>query len=236
MKQAIVVLLFLFLNAGCAGTPNVKLSQLQISNLAESTDYGTQSILTLLRKNSGAQFGDRLFNRSTSIYWIIPTIDKLDLDITAREEQFSPEEYQKRLRNLKELHDKYLIFSVDLRMPFNPTWPQHKLIKFLKSNLVISLENGTGKIYFPESRKFRAIEQFEEEEVKEALMGYKKDLEVRIPVRVLFKRGSDSEQIINSSSKKIVIKLGLRRTPPYRIGYFDEKFFQGYMWKIVHDK
>lgn len=239
MKRAIVVLLCLFLIAGCAGTPTVKLSQLHVSNIAKSPNYGTdgrEALLSLLREMRGVQFGDQLFNRTTSIYWIIPEIDKLDLDITAREEQFSTVEYQKRLKDLNELHSKHLIFSLDLRTPFNPRWPHHKLIEFLKANLVVSLENGTGNMYFPEVRKFRVIERFQEEEVKDALMGSKKDLEVRIPIRLLFRRGRDSDQIITSSSKKIVIKLGLRRSPPYRIGYFDEKFFQGYMWKIVRNK
>jgi hypothetical protein len=238
MRRTAGLLVFLLLVAGCAGTPKVKLSQLNISNLAESPDYGTDasaSLLTLLKKMRGARFGDQLFKRSTSIYWIIPEIDKLDLDVTAQEEQFSANEYKKRLENLNELHNRYLIFSVDLRVPFNAKWPQTKLIKFLKTNLVISLENGTGKIYFPESTKFRVVERFKDEDVKAALMGYENDLEVRIPIRLLFSRGKDSERLITPSSKKIVIKLGLRESPPYNIGFFDEKFFQGYMWKIVRD-
>ncbi|MFQ5824415.1 MAG: hypothetical protein ACE5JB_10200, partial [bacterium] len=196
----------------------------------------TENLLSLLKKMQGLQFGDQLFNRSTTIYWIIPEIDRLDLDITAHEEQFSPEEYQRRFKNFEELHNKYFIFSVDLRMPFNPKWPQNKLLEFLKANLIISLENGTGNIYFPKAKRFRVIERFQEDDIKEALMGYKKDLEVRFTVRLLFDRESDSEQIITSSTKKIAIKLGLRKSPPYSIGYFDEKYFQGYMWKVVQDK
>jgi hypothetical protein len=236
MIRIILSFLFLLFLAGCAGISKVKYSQTQISQAKEAANFGTdgkESLTTLIRMMRGTRFGNRIFNRSTSALWIIPEIHRIDLDLTARQENFSQEEYERRLERLRELHTKYLVFYVDLRMPLNPRWTQDELTNFLKENLVVTLENGS-KSYFPEKTIFRTVERFQEEELKDFLMGYRKDLEVSITMRAFFARGQDEDQIINPSTSKIVLKLQLKYPPPYNIGYFDENFFQGYMWKLVH--
>ncbi|MCH7675181.1 hypothetical protein IH879_09555, partial [candidate division KSB1 bacterium] len=62
------------------------------------------------------------------------------------------------------------------------------------------------------------------------------DLEVRVPIRVHFSKPDNEEAIVSSSTKEIRIKLRLKKRPPFRIGFFDEKFFQGFKWKVVHPK
>lgn len=238
MKRIVITLLTIMLITGCASIPKVKYSQLNITNETQLGDYGNDGneyLSTLIKTMEGAQFGNHLFNKSTTIIWLIPKIHRIDLDLIAREEKFSPEEYKRRLKKLEEFHRKYLVFSLDLRMPLNPKWTKDELIEFLKENLVVTLENGTKQTYLPEIKTFRAIERFQDEAIKNFLMGYKRNLEVSITVRLLFNKGSGSDQIITSSTKKIVVKLRLKNPPPYNIGYFDERLFQGYMWNIDQD-
>ncbi len=230
-----VILLFAFW-AGCAHTPKVDYSQLDTSGLTNSADglVTTEYFIGLLNEVQGLQTGDPIFKRNSAAYWITPEIDKIDLELTAQEEQFESTEYQGRLKKLEELHEEYLVFSIDLRMPFYSKWPQSQLINYLKDNLIITLENGTKKILVPELQVFNVIERLAAE--KSQLSSYETfdDLEVDVPVRVQFKKFSDAESVVSSSTKGISIKLRLQKRPPFRIGFFDEKFYQGFTWKVVH--
>ena len=105
--------------------------------------------------------GDPIFKRNSSAYWITPEIDKIDLELTAQERQFKSTEYQGRLKKLKKLHERYLVFSLDLSMPFYSK-PQSRLIDYLKNNLTVTLENGTKKIFSPELQVFSVIERLTE--------------------------------------------------------------------------
>ena len=237
MIRLILSLVFLVFTVGCAGIPKIKYSQIQFSQDEESVDYGTdgkENLITLIRNMRGARYGDLIFNRSTSVLWIIPEIHKIDLDLTAQEVQLSQEEYQRRLKKLKAFHNKSLIFSIDLRMPLYPKWTQDELIAFLKENLVVALENGSSS-HLPEKTTFRPLERYQEKELQNLLSGNKKKLEVSITIRAYFDRGVGDNQIITSATKRIALKLQLKYPPPYNIGYFDEKLFQGYVWTIVQE-
>ncbi|MFQ5769566.1 MAG: hypothetical protein ACE5HX_03450 [bacterium] len=222
--------------AGCAGAPKVPYSQLQFSEQTlpfKDENIGIDYYKTLIKKMRGLQFGDLIFKRNSSVYWILPEIDKVELEITAKEADIGPDEYQSRLKRFQELHHNYLVFSIDLRMPFYSGWTQNKLFEFIKSNLVVTLENGTHHVFLPENIDFNIIERYQQEEMKATPVRSSKDLEVRVPLRAIFNKVVNSEALVSESTKKIIIKLRLRKNPPFKIGYFDDKFFQGFLWKIV---
>lgn len=222
-----------FLSLGCANIPKVQYSQLQTLRLTNAAREGlvtSEYFLGLISTAQGFQTGDQIFKRNSAAYWILPEIDKIDLDLIAQEEAFKASEYQSRLKRIREVHENYLVFSIDLRMPFYPKWTQSKLLEYLKSNLVITLENGTKQIFAPELLAFNVIERFSGQESKDFTFQVYENLEVRVPVRVQFKK----QEVISAKTKEIVIKLRLLSNPPYRIGFFDEKFFQAFKWEIDH--
>ncbi|MCH8957184.1 hypothetical protein IIA28_17975 [candidate division KSB1 bacterium] len=236
LKNCLIRLLALALAAGCANTPKVQYSQLETSGLTNVTDglVTSEYFLGLLNALQGLQTGDPIFKRNSIAYWITPEIDKIDLELTAQEEQFESTEYHGRLKKLKELHEEYLVFSLDLSMPFYSKWPQSRLIDYLQNNLTITLENGTEKIFAPELQVFNVLERFADEKPEFPSYETFDGLEVRVPVRVHFSKLDNAEAIVSSSTKEIRIKLRLKKRPPFRIGFFDEKFFQGFKWKVVH--
>ena len=236
LKNGLIHLLALAFAAGCANTPKVQVSQLETSGLTNSRAglVTPEYFLGLLNAVQGLQTGDPIFKRNSSAYWITPEIDKIDLELTAQEEQFEATEYQGRLKKLKRLHEKYLVFFLDLSMPFYSKWPQSRLIDYLKNNLTVTLENGTEKIFAPELQVFNVIERLADEKSQLPSYATFDDLEVRVPVRVQFSKLDSAEAIVSSSTKEIRIKLRLKKRPPFRIGFFDEKFFQGFKWKDVH--
>lgn len=234
MKKLSFMFLLLLLIVACSGAPKIRYSDLQIDASENSDHYQPDDVqfMDLMKKTRGARFGERLFNNSTQAYWLIPKIHKMDLDLTAEDANFSSEEYQRRLENLKSVHDQYLIFSVDLRVPLNPKWTKDELIGFFQDNLVITLDIDQHKGIEPATVNFRTIERFQDKEVERLLSGAR-NVEVGIPIRLLFKKEMDSQNIITPNTRKLVLRLRLKQPPPYNIGYFDERLFQGFIWKVV---
>ena len=102
LKNGLIHLLALAFAAGCENTPKVQVSQLETSGLTNSADglVTSEYFLGLLNAVQGLQTGDPIFKRNSSAYWITPEIDKIDLELTAQEEQFESTEYQGRLKKL----------------------------------------------------------------------------------------------------------------------------------------
>jgi len=228
MKRIVALCLMI----GCTGTPKIRYSQLEYSHQPETVFEGEKTnerdrLTELITTVSGAQFGDAIFKRSTPVYWVLPEIDRLDLAVTGRTADFTADEFQKRQRELEEQHQNNFVFALDLRMPFLSSWSKEKLIEFLQSNLIISLENGTRTIYQPSYLLFHIQERFG----NDPPVVNSDDLEVGIPLRVLFNKA----EVLAPNTNEITLKLRLRQTPPFRIGFFDDKFFQGYRWKISPD-
>ncbi len=96
LKNGLIHLLALAFATGCANTPKVQVSQLETSGLANSSDglVTSEYFLGLLNAVQGLQTGDPIFKRNSSAYWTTPEIDKIDLELTAQEEQFESTEYQ----------------------------------------------------------------------------------------------------------------------------------------------
>jgi hypothetical protein len=226
MKRILALFLVLL---GCAATPKIRYSQLDFArspniNFDEEMTTGDDRLAELLETVRGAQFGDAIFNRSTSVYWILPAVDRLELAAAGRGAGFTAEEFQKRLDELEQQHQSYFIFALDLRMPFHSGWSKERLIDFLQTNLIVTLEEGAQSIYHPQ----RLIFNIPEPPQKSARLPAD-EMEVQIPLRVLFSRTN----AITDAAKAITVKLRLGQTPPFRIGFFDDKFFQGFRWKIV---
>ncbi len=120
LKNGFIHLLALAFAAGCANTPKVQVSQLETSGLTNSAAglVTPEYFLGLLNAVQGLQTGDPIFKRNSSAYWITPEIDKIDLELTAQEEQFEATEYQGRLKKLKRLHKKYLVFLTRFKHAF----------------------------------------------------------------------------------------------------------------------
>lgn len=229
-RRVSVMLSLVMMAGGCANLPNVRYSQTQVDETALSARNGnnlsTETFFGKLQTLRGAPFGDAIFQRNTTIHWIIPEIDKLDLQITSREEGFTQIEYESRLSNLRELHSRHLIFAINLRLPFYGGWTQSQLLAYLQNNLVVSLENGSGNVYPPAHKVFQFAERTNPGTARNLL-------EVGVPIRVLFNRQIGSEAVVSQSTKSLVLKLRVEQKPPFTIGFFDEKFFQGFEWRIV---
>ncbi len=224
MKRIVALSLVLL---GCAAAPKIRDSQLDFARepdtaFEEKNTIAADQFAQLLEKVRGAQFGDAIFNRSTSVYWILPEVDRLELAAAGRDAGFSAEEFKKRLEELEQQHQSYFIFALDLRMPFHSGWSKERLIDFLQTNLIVTLEDGSQNLYHPQ----RLIFNISEPSQKSARLPAD-EMEVQIPLRVLFNR--------TNAAKAIAIKLRLQQTPPFRIGFFDDKFFQGFRWKIVRN-
>lgn len=217
---------------GCVGAPRVRYSQLEFSQQPETIFEGDKTneaelLAKLIDTVTGAEFGDEIFKRSTSVYWVLPEIDRLDLAVTGRAAGFTADEFQKRQTELEEQHKDNFVFALDLRMPFLSNWSKDKLIEFLQTNLIVTLESGTHMIYHPSRLLFHSQERFESTASKQN----DETFDVGIPLRVLFTKA----ELILPNTKAITLRLRLRETPPFRIGFFDDKFFQGYRWRLVND-
>ena len=238
MKKKIFFKLVLLVVVGCANGSRVPYSRLHFSTQPETIEEGineAEHLRNLIQKMQGVQFGDLIFKKNTSAYWVLPEIDRLELAVTGREAQFSADEFQKRQADLEAQHIDYVIFSLDLRMPFYSGWSQNQLMEFLKENLLVTLENGTGEVFQSERLVFAVIERFGGEPSRDTDSVRKEELEVQVPVRVLFNKLSEENPLISPAIKIVAIKLRLKQRPPFRVGFFDDKFFQGFRWKIVQE-
>lgn len=229
--------LFLALAAlSCGGIPKIKFAHLQADRTEISGEVlrnGQAYLGSLMQQVRGARFGDRLFATSSRVYWLIPEIHKVDLYLTAQQEGLSRSEVERRLNNLQKLHADVFIFSIDLRMPLNPTWTKEALVQFLKDNLRLTLEVGDHRLQ-PKEVRYLTIERFQEEEVERLLSG-DKNVEVSIPMRTTFAKSVNDTPVITRNTGRVTLKFQLMSPPPYNIGYFDERLFQGYMWTVSDD-
>lgn len=222
---------------GCANTSQVPYSRLHFSTQPETIEEGineAEHLRNLIQKMQGVQFGDLVFKQNSSAYWVLPEIDRLELAVTGREAQFSADEFQKRQADLEAQHIEYVVFSLDLRMPFYSGWSQNQFMEYLKENLLVTLENGTGEVFQSARLVFAIIERFGGEPSRET-NSRKEGLEVQVPVRVLFTKLNEETPLISPATKTVAIKLRLKQRPPFRVGFFDDKFFQGFRWKIIQN-
>lgn len=221
--------------AGCAHTPRVHISEL--SQAYESRPAPANGDLmriydALVASLRGKQYGDLVFQENSAAYLITPRLELLNLEIGAAEAGIRGEEIQARSNRIRTLHQHFLIFSLDLRLPFYAGWSQSELLDFLKTNLVITLENGSGQTLLPQRRIFNISERFHEQ-YEQPRFRPDSELEVRIPVRVYFSRDESRTPLLAQAPSHLELKLRLLESPPYIIGFWDDKFFQGFRWKIV---
>ena len=71
---------------------------------------------------------------------------------------------------------------------------------------MVTLENGTKTIFSPE-RQLLQVNKFYESHLANLEKEESKDLEVRLPVRLHFKRDSEAGSILTRSVNKIVLKV-----------------------------
>jgi len=212
--------------AACLSVPKVPRSAIAPgSSPANSHSPTTSELFRLYETMQGAQSGDAIFNRTTAVYWIIPEIDILDLAVTAREVEIGDTEYDARFKRLRDTHEQFLIFLIDLRLPFYSGWSQSQLLSYLEQNLMVTLENGSAHVFTPEYQVFQVLERYiEAHPVRPSVSS----LEVRVPIRVFFKK----ESIISEETNELNLKLRLRESPPFKVGFFDDKNFQSFEWRI----
>lgn len=212
--------------AACLSVPKVPRSAIDPhSSAANSHSPGTAELFRLYETMQGAQSGDAIFKRTTAVYWIIPEIDIMALAVTAREVEFGETEYDARFKRVRDTHDQFLILLIDLRLPFYSGWSQGQLLSYLEQNLMVTLENGSKQIFTPAHQVFHVLERYIE---ANPVRPPGSSLEVRIPIRVFFER----ESIITEETSKIILKLRLRDAPPFDVGFFDDKNYQRFEWKI----
>ncbi|MCH8874094.1 hypothetical protein IH824_15210 [candidate division KSB1 bacterium] len=120
LKNGLIHLLALAFAAGCAKhsqSAGFAIRNIRFDKLPDGL-VTSEYFLGLLNAVQGLQTGDPIFKRNSSAYWITPEIDKIDLELTAQEEQFEATEYQGRLKKLKRLHEKYLVFFLVFKHAF----------------------------------------------------------------------------------------------------------------------
>ncbi len=229
-------ILFLWLAwSGC--TSQAVIDRLQLDSTTLGSDLSpeaysvSQRFDELVQQTRGRQFGDLVFAGNTNVHWILPELDALDLRLAAIDQNLSAAEYNARRSKVSELHEEFLIFSIELRTPFYAAWTQAQLIQYLGDNLIVVLENGTGGLYRPVREVFQEAERFHQKTLN-SLQTDSRQLEVAVPVRVYFDKRTDTEPIVTDETKRLVMRLGLLEHPPFVVGFFDEKFFQGFGWKI----
>ena len=222
---------------GCGGIPAVKYNQLQMTEELELQNQKGKDIdylINLIASVKGLQYGDQIFKRSTAAYWVIPEIEKVDLEIVARNEGLANSEYNSRLKEILSHHREFLSFTLDLKMPFYAKWTTVQLRYFMQKNLVVTLENGTKTIFSPERLLLQFNELFYESHLSSLEKEESKDLEVRLPVRLHFKRDSEAGSILTRSVNKIVLKVVLKEEPPFQVSLYTDKGYQAFRWRIAH--
>ena|GEM_PF-2141074 len=219
----------------CSSAPQIQRIQLQwavasaTSTAAEATEIRFQNLAESLR---GKSFGDLIFNEETSAVWVIPELEFLELKLAVAEEGFGEEEFDARLNRMQDVHENFLVFSVDLRLPFYPGWTQAELLDYLKKNLIVELETHSKKIYDPDRLIFRVKERFKGKSSKPSGLS-SAPVEVSMPIRIYFKREDEKGPVLAAPTRQVALHLRLRTNPPFSIDFFDDKFFHGFLWKIV---
>ena len=99
---------------------------------------------------------------------------------------------------------------------------------------MITLENGTKTIFSPERLLLQFNELFYESHLSSLEKQESKDLEVRLPVRLHFKRESEAGTILTGSVKKIVLKVELKENPPFQVGLYTDKGYQVFRWRVAY--
>lgn len=223
------VILPIILSTGCVRPPLVHYSQSfeADKNFIETTSLGRNYLNNLLQRARGLQGGDAIFLRSSTVYWILPEIDRIDLELTSVEEGFEPLEYQTRLQKIGRLHDENLVFLALLKVPFYPKWTQSELLQRMKSNLIVTLENDTGEWQYPSLVLFHTIERLPDREES----GDGEHRNVSIPIRFYFPRHVTSGLFLASPLERVTLKLRTKEPFPFGIGFQDEKFYQSFSWR-----
>jgi len=219
----------------CSSAPKLQRIQLEwavASASSSGTDASERRLQDLAVSLRGKTFGDLIFNEETSAVWVVPGLDILELKLAASEERFSEAEFDARLNRLKDVHENFLVFSVDLRWPFYSGWTQAELLGYLEKNLVVELDTGGKQFRHPVRRIFRVKERFQREGPPLGRLG-SAPVEVSVPVRVYFKREDEGGIVIAPLTHQIAIRLSLLTSPPFSIDFFDDKFFHGFLWTIV---
>ncbi len=227
-----LVVLFCF---ACTRPPGIRWSELQTKEATLPQPGGEDAkdkLQRLLKRVQGTQIGDRVFLEESSARWLLPEVDALYLRLASEKNELGEPEYRVRLKRLQGLHQKYLAFGLELSMPFYSAWTQTQLKDFLLRNLVVTLENGDGQIYAPERKVF--VSSVSTGKPKNSY-GKAEGLKVTIPMRVFFAKEHPAGLLVSERTSRLVLKLRLRESPPFRIGFFDEKFYQGFVWNVEQD-
>jgi len=214
----LVTLLSIFVFLSCMKTP-----------AAMRVDF-SPNLLQLKKRSStaalipGKQIGDEIFLRTSNAQWILPLADLASLEQIQKNEKLSNPEYQARLNQLDILHGKYFIFQLELKMPFYSGWTQRQLQDFLEDNLHITIHSNKQKYFFAERISFKQVRRTTSKK------GNITNLSVAL--RVYFLRKDSSNDLITDSTSTLTMKLRLAQQLPVQTGFFDEQFFQGFVWKI----
>lgn len=228
MKHKVAIALMLAISAsGCLNAPTIHYSSLLVErdSIANSRD---DRLAALLRNAVGAQFGDEIFKTGTTVRLMTPEIDFLRFKKVAEQNQIGEAEIDARFNRLQDLHRQYVIFNLELVLPFYAGWTQAELRTYLRNNLSLTLENGRA-FYYPDRTTFQLSK------APKTLAGQGKvqgNSEHVVPVQIYFRREQSGVEIFPPDLSKLVLKLRLKQSPPFRIGFFDEKFYQGFVWKI----
>ncbi len=215
----------------CAGAPKLQRNALRWPDtpIAEQAGDDVARFNLLADRLRGQPFGDQLFNDNTRVVWVTPKLDIIDLKLAVSGEGFSKDEFEARLGRLREVHDRFLIFSIDLRFPFYPGWSQAELLGYLEKSLVVELRTHSASLHEPVRTVYRVTERFSQGLPTGPAT---RPVEVSIPLRTFFERQEEAGFVLSGSSQTVELRLSLRTSPPFNIGFFDDKFFHGFRWVV----
>lgn len=229
MYRLTITAAFLVFSAlACAPTPRIARPELAVR--ADSTSRGpvTQAKFDALSKRvRGRQVGDDVFLQTTSARWILPEIDAMRLRLAQDSGELNAAEAKARLKRLNKVHERFWVFAVELHLPFYSGWTQSQLLDFLDANLVSTLDLGDKRSQHADRQLYLTTTTPD--------LGPETSpdhLEVVVPLRLFFARQDSVPGVRLKSGTRVVLKLRLRRRPPFRIGFFDEKYYQGFVWQV----
>ncbi len=217
----------------CSRPPKVAVSDIQSSQVTRPGTSGIEDdegYRALVASLHGKQIGDVIFEERTSALLVTEVLDIASLERARRSAQFGIDEFEARIKRTQDIHDNFLVFSLNLRLPFHAGWSRSQLLSFLEENLIVTLETH-GKRSFTPSRQLFDIDEAFQDSLSDRLVNSHDRLGLHVPLRVFFSRKENDFGIADGGS--VVLKLRLRENLPYVISFWDEQFYQGFQWRVV---
>lgn len=215
----------------CTQAPRVTVSDIQSghSSLVKTDIVDDSDFRTLVENLNGKQIGDIIFAEGTSAVLVTEALDVASLARARQSAHFGADEFEARLSRIQRIHRNFIVFSVELRLPFHAGWSRKQLLSFVRANLIVTLEKPRARAASPARMLFDIEEAFSDRK-SDRTVNSNRPLGLRLPIRAFFRRPQN-----HFSIGAVVLKLRLRENLPYVLGFWDEQYYQGFQWQVVNN-